>query len=333
MLKELLLGKRALSLKEALSFLEEKLDTQIFISDLIQLIIDGDLKPYCYLNRLAASKVYSYCRLSNSEKKLWFDESWLLESFSTSNNSQNEKVRDSSPRAEPIPKIIFNLNSQKIESDETQSRDYLYEATSNISKKANEVGQEAVLAQIRHQPVQELDEVEFLTGIFELDISHYEIMDWFRDQHASQHVSDIRDIYFLNKAGDKYKRVFSDSRYEYRTRLQLEDIKLSFEELQTILKPSVDSSPKTKSPIELSSYVQGQIFVCRRYRELNKKEYISGRRATEIWSDLWQVAFDLSNEGHKIDPDRLFKKHVQMDTMYRTFKKFRDAGIDFPMLK
>ncbi len=324
------LGARIFNLEDAAEYLSERIGKKVFVNDLIKLILEGKLRPVCYLTGVFLAEVKKY--------QIGFESLSLATKINLSEWSYCDVTYESGKYHENISAInVLNLQSE-VHEDLTAR---IYSEYLNPFFKLKERLEDSRDGESSHHETalyqEKLDNSQFRTGTFGLETTK-EVSRWFSSIHAGVEPYDIEELYFTNKDGQRFKRVYSNESHQFGfkvdhrsvTRLKLSDIKLEESDINQFLMSAKQSSPRDDG---LTPFTKHRVDIAKQYVEERTEDEIRALRTFELWQELWALASKQIPYDSQYNADEIFDQRVSEDSMIRGLSALRKAGVNIPKRK
>jgi hypothetical protein len=324
------LNDRIFNLEDAVEYLSERVGEKVFVNDLIKLILEGRLRPSCYLSSVFLAEVIKYQTGTESLS--------LATKFNLSEWAYCDVTYESGKYHEHISAInVLNLQSE-FQEDLTAR---IYSVSPNPFFKLKERLMESHDGKLSHSETalytEKLKNSQFHTGTFELEMTK-EVSRWFTSIHAGTEPYDIEELYFTDNDGQRFKRVYSNESHQFGfkaenpsvTRLKLSDIKIQELHLNELIKAPKHGSSEGN---DLTSFMKQRVDVAKRYVEERSEEQIRALTTYEIWHELWALSSELVPMHSQYNADEIFDQSLSEDSMIRGLSALRSAGVSIPKRK
>lgn len=321
MLENLGIVKRSFSLEDAAKYLTEKLKQPVFINDLIKLAEQKKLKLSCQVTGVAGRKVIQFCKPNFNDH--------LKEVFPLSFKPSFSFL----PSSEPSQRVIKNLRGQKWETNPVTLPEQ-HDKHKGVSFRFNKN-----LATWDLPYLTGFGGAVWLEGVYEIVITEC-FQKWLSSAVLpSSPVFDLDDFTLVDERGEPVKiagytsnghKKKDEEPHQALVRLEVSDLKvqlqhiLEFLELLQVQKTNTSHANKSKP-----SYLELRKIVAQVYVKKKTQEYIRSLSTVELWDELYQTAKDMFDP--KIDPEILFKRTSENNTIEKEFVKLRKLGVAIPI--
>lgn len=319
-----LTNKRLISLDDAADYLSRIDGAPVFETDIIQLICDGEIQPFCRISGLWGRESWPDCKTELPEGSTSEESTAVL--YSQISYTETEEV-------------VIGLDGEKA----SKPRSHNHRATDEellTFLRISRMKHKQPYTILRTLPLEKEGEKVWLQGIFRIHVGN-ELIGWLMALINKEPLFDVQNFLLLDKDGNRY-RIYSrayDSLYEYFcsgrpllpawVRLKKSNIVIDVEQLNQVYKKS--KSEKISRESGPAGKLSLRMKVASFYIASVTKEHVLATPTHGLWDELRKAAEELSQNDGSIEPEILFSQHLKENTILTEFGKFRKHGLDFPL--